>query len=83
MKQPPMGSVVVDTRGSAWQRHPVGWAIAGSDMSWSYTWSMLLKELHQESEHPTAKWKPVLGDPRLPVIVYVPHEELITDEDEE
>ncbi len=83
MKEPPMGSVVIDKRGSAWQRHPVGWSIAGSDMSWSYTWSKLLTELYEEADYPSSAWAPVLGDERLPCIVYVPHEELLWDSSDE
>ena len=83
MKEPPMGSIVVDMGGSAWQKHPVGWAIAGSDMSWSYTWNQLLKELYKPMDYPTEQWHPVLHDPRLPCIVYVPHEELITGEEDD
>jgi hypothetical protein len=82
MKEPPMGSVVVDIRGSAWQRHPVGWAVAGSDMSWSYTWKQLLKELYSPMDYPSQEWAPVLHDPRLPLIVYVPHEELLLEEED-
>jgi len=65
MKEPPMGSIVVDKRGSAWQKHPVGWAMAGSDGSWNYSWKELLKELHQDC------------------IVYIPHEELLWDDEDE
>jgi hypothetical protein len=83
MKQPPMGSILVDKKGSAWQRHPVGWAIAGSDMSWSYTWGQLLKELYVDMDYPSEQWRPVLGDSRLPMIVYVPHEELIVEDEED
>ena len=83
MKEPPMGSIVVDKGGSAWQRHPVGWAVAVSDMSWSYTWNQLLKELYKPMDYPTQEWHPVLHDPRLPLIVYVPHEELIAEEDDD
>lgn len=82
MKEPPMGSVVVDVRGSAWQRHPVGWAVAGSDMSWSYTWKQLLKELYSPMDYPSQEWAPVLHDSRLPLIVYVPHEELLVEEED-
>jgi hypothetical protein len=64
------------------QKHPVGWAIAGSDMSWSYTWNQLLKELYRPMDYPSQEWAPVLNDPRLPMIVYVPHEELITEEED-
>lgn len=83
MKEPPMGSVVISVCGSAWQRHPVGWAIAGSDMSWSYTWNQLLKELYTPMDYPSEQWAPVLHDSRLPLIVYVPHEELLIEEDDE
>lgn len=83
MIEPPMGSVVVDTCGSAWQRSPVGWSSCGSDGSWNYTWKELLKELNRYMDYPTEAWAAVLGDKRLPCIVYVPHEELIWgDEDE-
>ena len=80
MKEPPMGSVVIDVRGSAWQRHPIGWSMSGSDGSWSYSWKTLLKELHEKFEYPTAEWAPALGDPRVPMIVYVPHEELMIED---
>lgn len=86
MKEPPMGSVVIDVNGSAWQRHPVGWAIAGSDMSWAYTWKKVVEqELYSPDRdfNPSEDWKPVLGDPRLPLIVYIPHEELIYDKEDE
>ena len=83
MKQPPIGSVVVDRRGGAWQRQPNGWYMSGSDGSWRYTWKELLKELYEEMRHPTIEWEPVLGDTRLPMIVYVPHEELLMGEEEE
>lgn len=84
MKEPPMGSVIVAVNGSAWQRHPVGWSVSGGDGSWSYSWSELLAELYVSMEQSaTIAWRPVLNDPRLPCIVYVPHEELITgDEDD-
>jgi hypothetical protein len=84
MKEPPMGSVVIDRSGSAWQRHPVGWCVSGGDGSWNYTWKELLKELYlgMTDGGPTPEWAPVLGDPRLPCIVYVPHEELLIDEDD-
>ena len=81
MKEPPMGSIVVDKRGSAWQKHPVGRAMAGSDGSWNYTWKTLLKELYQEMDYPSEAWRSTLGDSRLPCIVYVPHEDLLTEED--
>lgn len=86
MKEPPMGSVVIDVHGSAWQRHPVGWSISGGDGSWSYSWKQLLKELHGYKDDrfiPSIEWAPVLGDSRLPCIVYVPHEELLVGDDEE
>jgi hypothetical protein len=87
MKQPPIGSIVVDRRGSAWQRCPIGWVIAGSDMSWSYTWKKLLTELYEDTDSAvsdvTPEWAPVLGDKRLPCIVYVPHEELIWEDEDE
>ena len=77
MKQPPLGSVIVDKKGSAWQRDPIGWVMAGGDGSWFYTWKQLLKELYEPMDYPTQEWAPVLTDPRLPLIVYVPNEELI------
>ena len=84
MKEPPMGSVVIDSSGSAWQRHPVGWSIAGSDMSWSYTWKELHKELFTVlNDNPSKEWKPAMGDPRLPFIAYVPHEELLVEEEDD
>ena len=83
MKEPPMGSVVISKSGTAWQLDPTGWSMAGSDGSWSYTWNQLLKELYEPMDYPTAEWAQVLGDPRLPLIVYIPHEELIYDEEEE
>ena len=82
MKEPPMGSVVIDMCGSAWQRHPRGWAISGSDGSWWYTWERVLAEdLYRHMDYPSIDWAPVLDDPRLPLIVYVPHEELLTEEE--
>ena len=85
MKEPPMGSIVVDISGSAWQRHPVGWCVSGGDGSWNYTWKELLKELYlgMTDGGPTPEWAPVLGDSRLPCIVYVPHEELLIEESTE
>jgi hypothetical protein len=83
MKEPPMGSIVVDIKGGAWQRSPVGWSSADGDGSWRYTWKELLKELYEPMDYPTQKWAPVLGDPRLPCIVYVPHEELIWEVNDE
>jgi hypothetical protein len=80
MKEPPMGSIIVDKRGSAWQKHPVGWAMTGSDGSWNYSWKELLKELHQDMDYPSEKWAPTLGDKRLPCIVYVPHEDLLWED---
>ena len=83
MKEPPMGSVVMDIKGRAWQRHPVGWSISGGDGSWSYSWRQLLLELYTPSDSPaTPLWEPAVGDPRLPFIIYVPHEELITGDEE-
>lgn len=81
MKEPPMGSVVISKSGSAWQLHPAGWSVAGNDGSWSYTWRQLLKELYEPMYHPTQEWEPVLTDPRLPFIVYIPNEELIIEEE--
>lgn len=76
--EPPMGSVIIDASGSAWQRHHTGWSIAGSDMSWTYDWKQLSKELYEVlNTNPTEEWLPAMNDPRLPIIVYVPHEELI------
>lgn len=84
MKEPPMGSVVIDKSGSAWQRHPVGWSISGSDMSWSHTWRQLQESLYTTlNESPSQEWRPAMGDPRLPFIVYVPHEELFVEEEDE
>jgi hypothetical protein len=84
MKEPPMGSVVIDTCGSAWQRHPRGWSISGSDGSWWYSWERVIAEdLYRNMESPSPEWSPVLNDPRLPLIVYVPHEELLTDSEED
>ena len=83
MKEPPIGSVVIAKNGSAWQKDPKGWGMVGSDGSWKYSWATLVNELYEEMDYPTQEWASVLGDPRLPLIVYVPHEELITDEDEE
>lgn len=84
MKEPPMGSVVIDTCGSAWQRHPNGWAISGSDGSWFYSWERVVAEdLYRHMDYPYETWAPVLDDPRLPCIVYVPHEELIWDDEDE
>jgi hypothetical protein len=78
-----MGSVIVDKKGSAWQRHPIGWSMSGSDGSWHYAWKELLKELYDDMDYPTVAWLPVLGDNRLPCIVYVPHEELIWENEDE
>lgn len=76
--EPPMGSVIIDASGNAWQRHPVGWSIAGSDMSWAYDWKQLSKVQYEVlNTNPTEEWLPAMNDPRLPIIVYVPHEELI------
>lgn len=83
MKEPPMGSIVISKSGTAWQHDPVGWSTAGSDGSWSYTWNELLKELYRPMDYPTKEWAPVLDDPRLPCIVYVPHEELIWEVNDE
>ena len=83
MKEPPMGSVVIDSTGSAWQRHPRGWSMNGSDGSWNSTWNQLVKyDLNSLLESPSKDWAPVLTDHRLPCIVYVPHEELIWDEED-
>lgn len=81
-----MGSVVIDSHGSAWQRHPRGWSISGGDGSWSYSWTQLMNEFYGYKDTdfiPTPQWAPVLGDPRLCSIIYVPHEELITGEEDE
>lgn len=84
MKEPPIGSVVIDATGFAWQRHINGWAISGSDGSWYYSWKRVLEEdLHRTLENPAKEWEPVLNDTRLPLIVYVPHEELLTEEEME
>lgn len=82
MIEPPLGSVVIGKNGSAWQKNPNGWGMVGSDGSWKYSWTTLLKEIYEEMEYPTQEWRPVLNDPRLPLIVYIPHEELITEEAE-
>ena len=85
MKEPPLGSVVIDVTGSAWQRSPNGWSNSGSDGSWHYTWKRVVEqELYTFDRDfiPTEEWKTVLGDPRLPLIVYVPHEELITEDED-
>lgn len=83
MKEPPMGSVIIDKTGSAWQRHPNGWANSGSDGSWHYTWERFVKEdLNLELQNPTKEWAPVLKDQRLPLIVYVPHEELLVEDED-
>ncbi len=81
MKEPPLGSVVIGKNGSAWQKDPRGWGMVGSDGSWKYSWSTLVEELYEEMDYPTEKWRPVLGDERLPCIVYVPHEDLLWDEE--
>lgn len=71
MKEPPLGSVVIDRTGAAWQRVPNGWAIAGTDGSWFYAWEQVIAETSNNQyvypEH-------FLDDP---IIVYVPNEELI------
>jgi hypothetical protein len=82
MKEPPIGSVVVARNGSAWQKSPKGWGMVGSDGSWKYSWSTLVKELYKDMYYSTQEWQPVLGDKRLPCIVYVPHEELIVEDEE-
>lgn len=85
MKEPPIGSVVIDVTGSAWQRSPRGWSNSGSDGSWFYDWKRVVEqELYTPDRDfiPTQEWKQVLGDPRLPCIVYIPHEELIWEVDE-
>jgi hypothetical protein len=47
-------------------------------MSWTYDWKQLSKELYKVvNTNPTEEWLPAMNDPRLPIIVYVPHEELI------
>lgn len=84
MKEPPLGSVVIDKTGSAWQRGTLGWSNSGSDGSWAYTWERVLKEeLYLELDNPTLQWESVLTDPRLPCIVYIPNEELIWEKEEE
>ena len=83
MKEPPLGSVVIGKNGCAWQKDPRGWGMVGSDGSWKYSWATLVKELYEEMDYPSQQWKPVLGDERLPCIVYVPHEELLWDEEEQ
>lgn len=86
MKEPPIGSVVIDVTGSAWQRSPRGWSNSGSDGSWFYDWKRVVEqELYTPDRDftPSEEWKPVLGDPRLPLIVYVPHEELITEDEDQ
>lgn len=83
-KEPPMGSVLIDAKGSAWQRHPVGWNISGGDGSWSYTWKQLLKELHLPmNQGATEKWAPVLTDPRIPCIIYIPNQKQINEKSNE
>jgi len=82
MIEPPIGSVVVDKSGGAWQRQTVGWVMSGSDGSWNYSWKKLLKSLNETMDCPTPIWAPVLNDPRLPFIVYIPHEELIVEDEE-
>lgn len=86
MKEPPIGSVIIDTHGSAWQRSPRGWGMAGGDSSWHYSWTRLHKELYEDIDKdfvPTLEWRHAsrLGQP--PIIVYVPNEDLIVDEDDE
>ena len=84
MKEPPMGSVILDSHGSAWQRHPVGWCIAGGDGSWSYTWAQLSKELYTIDKDfvPTQTWAPVVHQlGKVPRILFVPGEELINGEE--
>jgi hypothetical protein len=82
IKEPPLGSVVIDASGSAWQRHPIGWSMTGSDRSWSYTWKEVEEEFYIKMTGSSFEWDSVLQDPRLPLIVYVPFEELIVgDED--
>jgi len=80
MKEPPIGSVLLDGFACAWQRAPYGWSICGSDGSWSYTWKELLKDLYpQDREHlqKTAIWAEATKDVgQLPRIIFVPGEEL-------
>ena len=83
MKEPPLGSVFIVKNGSALQKDPRVWGMVGSDGSWKYTWKTLLKELYQEMDYPSEAWRSTLGDSRLPCIVYVPHEELIWEVNDE
>lgn len=85
MIEPPMGSVIIDIYGTAWQRHPVGWCISGSD-GWGYTWKKLVKELYGKRDtsfYPTEEWKSAVRFGEKPIIVYVPNEELLVGEDDE
>ena len=85
MKEPPMGSVIIDTYGSAWQRHPTGWCISGSD-GWAYPWKRLVRELYGKRDTsftPTEEWKSAVRFGEKPIIVYVPNEELLVGEDDE
>jgi len=87
MKEPPIGSVLLDGFACAWQRAPYGWSICGSDGSWSYTWKELLKDLYpQDREHlqKTAIWAEATKDVgQLPRIIFVPGEELVEEEEYE
>jgi hypothetical protein len=84
MIEPPIGSVVLDASGSAWQRHPNGWSIAGGDDSWNYTWKQLLVDLYtRTNDSPTQTWQPVLDKlGRYPRILFIPGEELIEEKDD-
>lgn len=71
-EEPVMGTVLIDTSGSAWQRDPFGWCIIGGDSSWSYNWEQMVEMLLNEGIAPTEIWKHVAEDPRLPMILYTP-----------
>lgn len=84
-KEPPIGSVILDKSGSAWQRNGYGnWDIAGGDGSWSYTWAQLQRDLViQENDVPTQTWLPVIESMgKTPRILFIPGEELIDEQEE-
>jgi len=86
MKEPPIGSVLLDGFACAWQRGPYGWNICGSDGSWTYTWKQLLQDLYPTDERIlqiTKVWAESIKDVgQIPRIIFVPGEELITEEDD-
>lgn len=86
MKEPPIGSVLLDGFACAWQRGPYGWNICGSDGSWAYTWKQLSKDLYptgKERLKKTEVWADATKDVGpLPRIIFVPGEKLEDDWDD-